>query len=153
MLQTLLFIVSILAIIPMVSFAEALKKSTGEAKKSPEEERFFSAEPIAHKWVELLDKGHYQDAWNQSSSHLKSVMDKDGWISTMKLMRQVFGTPVAASRTIIDQRAAHNPKGLPAGEYAVMVYKTQCSIKKDAMEIVTLHYENGKWIVMTYQCS
>lgn len=153
MLQTLLFIVSILAIIPMVSFAEGLKKGTAEAKKSEEEERFSLAEPVAHKWLELIDKGQLQDAWNQSSSHIKSIADKDGWISMMTLMRKALGIATATSRKIMDQRIAHNPKGLPAGEYAVMVYKTQFSGKKDSNEIVTLHYENGKWIVMTYQCS
>ena len=56
------------------------------------------------------------------------------------------------SRTVLDQRTAQNPQGLPAGEYMVMVYKTSFTNNKNSNEVVTLMQESdGKWRVLTYQ--
>ena len=144
MLHTL-FTMSIVAaaffvVMPMMSFADSAQTKN---------DTFSTAEPTSKAWIQLLDKEKYGEAWEQSSSLMKAMMDKDGWDSVMDHMRKPLGK--VESREVVDQRSATNPKGLQDGEYAVRFYKTEFANKKEASELVTLYYENGQWRVMTYQ--
>ncbi len=100
-------------------------------------------------WLEFLDKGKYAESWDHSSVIMQTTVGKDEWVKLMTSSRKPLGS--LKSRQVLDQRTSKNPHGLPAGDYMVMYYKTAFAHRPEAKELVTLHLENGKWSVLTYQ--
>lgn len=100
-------------------------------------------------WLDKIDKGHYGESWDSASDLLKLTMTKDDWQKLLEKTRKPLGA--LKSRQVVDQRIAKDPKGLPAGDYIVMVYKTTFAKKADATELVTLFFQDGSWHVLTYQ--
>ena len=115
-------------------------------------EGMLQASAAASKaWLSLLDRGQYEQSWDQASSIMKMTISKDEWNTIMNKVRKPLGTVV--SREVLDQRTATNPQGLPQGSYIVMFYKTAFSARPSAHELVTLYLEDGEWKVLTYQVS
>lgn len=110
----------------------------------------MAASAIAAKsWIELVDKGKYAESWDASSSLLKRTMSKAEWVRVLEATRKPLGN--ASSRTIIDQRPAPNPKGLPPGDYMVVLYSTVFDTKPKGKELITMEQgDDGQWRVMTY---
>lgn len=100
-------------------------------------------------WLEKIDKGHYGESWDTASDLLKMTVTKEDWQQLMTKTRHSLGA--VKSRQIVDQRTAKDPKGLPAGDYIVMVYKTSFANKPESNELVTLILQGGQWRVLTYQ--
>lgn len=110
----------------------------------------LQASAIAAKnWLGVVDNGRYDESWNEASALMKLTVSKDEWVRIMNKTRQPLGS--VRSRDVVDQRTAFNPKGLPAGSYMVMVYKTSFANKASAYELVTLFQDSGQWRVLTYQ--
>lgn len=104
----------------------------------------------AQAWLALIDAGKYNDAWEQGSLTLKLRIPEKSWNTILEASRKPFGNP--SNRQVADQRTATNPPGLPAGNYMVMIYKTDFASKKGVTEFVTLVQESdGKWRGLTYQ--
>lgn len=100
-------------------------------------------------WLGVVDKGDYKGSWNQASKILKATMSADEWTHYLDTVRKPLGTP--SGRQVLDQRTAKDPKGLPAGDYMVMLYNTTFA-NKPRKELVTLVKEqDGQWRVLTYQ--
>ena len=102
-------------------------------------------------WLKLLDKEKYGDSWEKSSSLMKTAIQKEAWTHVLEQTHKPFGHLI--SRDIMDKRAAKNPKGLPPGEYMVMVYKSSFAHKASTLELVTLYLEKGHWNIVTYQAN
>jgi hypothetical protein len=100
-------------------------------------------------WLDKIDKGQYGESWDNGADLLKLTMTKDDWQKLLEKTRKPLGA--VKSRQVSDQRVAKNPKGLPAGDYIVMVYKTTFAKKANATELVTLFLQEGEWRVLTYQ--
>lgn len=104
----------------------------------------------AQNWLKLVDDGQYDESWSQGSSIFQLTIQQDEWKQILDAMRKPLGSVI--SRKVVDQRTATNPKGLPAGDYMVMVYDTSFSGKSSAHELVTLvKGDDGQWRVLTYQ--
>lgn len=104
----------------------------------------------AKQWLELVDKGEYSKSWKTGSLTFKLTISEQHWNQIMKAIREPLGSLV--SREPIEQRPAVNPKGLPQGNYMVIIFKTKFQKKQDAHELVTLVQESdGNWRVLTYQ--
>ncbi len=103
----------------------------------------------AQTWLNGLDSGQFGSDWDNSSTIFQSTLPKAQWVSMMDQLRKPMGRMI--SRDMIDQRIAADPKGLPAGDYMVLIYNTTFSNKPSAIELVTLRLENGQWKVLTYQ--
>lgn len=121
-----------------------------DTKKPTVDKKTLEASAEASKkWLDLVDKNHFPESWDQSSSLMRLTIPKDEWVHILDKVRKPLGNVQA--RVVADQRTAQNPKGLPPGNYMVMFYKTTFAHKKDAAELVTLYSEDGNWKVMTYQ--
>ena len=143
-LATLLF-----AFFPMITFANTSKDVPASKESAEEEAAVKAAESVTKTWLSLIDKKKYNEAWEQSSKLMKDTLDLETWNQVMLHVREPFGT--VTSREIADERTAKDPKGLPAGDYMVMFYKTVFSNRANAYELVTLFFDNGVWRVVTYQ--
>ncbi len=102
------------------------------------------------KWVKLVDDVQYEASWENGSTLMKLKMPKENWVAGLQQLRRPLGT--MTERKLADVRSAKDPKGLPAGDYMVLVYQTDFSDGKGRGELLTLVHENGKdWKVFTYQ--
>lgn len=103
----------------------------------------------AQEWLAIVDKGNFADSWENGSVVMKLRIPKNTWVTLLEAMHKGKGNTI--ERKILEQRPAVDPKGLPQGEYMVIVYNTKFSNKADAKELVTLVLESsGQWKVLTY---
>jgi len=100
-------------------------------------------------WLGGVDQERYGESWDNGSEIFKVTIPKEEWENLLNKVRKPLGR--VTNREVIDQRVAADPKGLPAGDYMVMLYNTTFSNKPSAIELVTLRFENGTWKVLTYQ--
>lgn len=100
------------------------------------------------EWLKNVDGGNYGSSWDQGASIFKLTMPRDEWNTYLGKVRQPLGS--VSNREVIDQRVSKDPKGLPKGDYMVMIYNTKFSSGTSATELVTLQNEEGKWKVMGY---
>jgi hypothetical protein len=99
-------------------------------------------------WLHGVDSGSYGPSWDQGATIFKMTMKRDEWNTYLTKIRKPLGSVV--SREVVDQRVSKDPKGLPKGDYMVMIYNTKFSSGKSATELVTLQDEEGSWRVMGY---
>ena len=106
----------------------------------------------ADRWLKLIDEGKYGESWDSGSNIFRFTIKRDEWIKAQEKLRQPYGKLV--SRQLIQQSPAENPKGLPAGDYMVLVYKSSFASHPSANELVTMVLStDGRWKVLTYQAS
>lgn len=107
---------------------------------------------VAAQWLKLIDDGKYGDSWDFGSKTFQFTIKRDEWVKAQEKLRQPLGK--LSSRKLIEQRTAKNPKGLPAGDYMVLYYKSSFSNRPEANELVTMVRESdGNWRVLTYHAS
>ncbi len=106
----------------------------------------------AAKWLKLIDEGKYGESWDTASNIFRFTISRDEWIKSQERLRQPYGRIV--SRELVQQSPAENPKGLPAGDYMVLLYKSSFANHPTANELITMVLStDGKWKVLTYQAS
>lgn len=105
---------------------------------------------VGSQWLKLVDEGKYGDSWDFGSKTFQFTIKRDEWIKAQNEIRKPYGSLV--SRKLVDQRTAKDPKGLPAGEYMVLIYESSFSNHPKAGELLTMVKESdGKWRPLTYQ--
>lgn len=118
-------------------------------KSAAETKNLQDSAKAAQDWLAYADKGDFDGSWENASVVMKLRIPKSTWVTLMEAMRKGKGSLV--ERKLLEQRVAMDPKGLPQGEYMVIVYNTKFSNKPDAKELVTLVLESsGQWRVLTY---
>ena len=123
---------------------------TAQNPKQAQDFRDSAAE--ADRWLKMIDAGNYGESWDHGSNIFRFTIKRDEWIKAQDRIRKPYGSLV--SRQLIQQSPAENPKGLPAGDYMVLVYKSAFSNHPSANELVTMvRSTDGKWKVLTYQSS
>lgn len=103
----------------------------------------------ALRWVHLIDKGLYAQAWEEGSSLLKLTMPKMYWPDLLNAIRGDLGTVI--NRQTVAVLPSENPPNLPKGKYVAIFYQTEFGNAKQVIELVTLVLESdNKWKVVTY---
>lgn len=106
----------------------------------------------AESWLKIVDSGDYGASWDAASNTFKFTIQKAEWVKAEDKLRKPLGKLI--SRKLIEQRPAKNPKGLPAGDYMVIYFKTSFANRPEANELVTLvKSDDGIWHVLTYHSS
>lgn len=132
-----------------VTYALAFVLISSVLYADTEESQLATSAIAAKSWVDLVDQGRYGESWDTASSLLKRTMSKAEWQRVLDATRKPLGA--VASRTIADQRMAPNPKGLPPGDYMVLLYSTAFTAKPKGKELITMEKgSDGQWRVMTY---
>lgn len=130
-------------------FSVGAQSSTLPLKPNVSEEDLQKSAATGESWLNLVDQGRYENSWEAGALTFQLTISKKEWSKNLELQRKSLGKEV--SRKLVEQRVAENPKGLPAGEYMVNVYKTSFSNKPEAIEVMTLQKQNnGSWKVLTY---
>ncbi|OJU81004.1 MAG: hypothetical protein BGO10_00160 [Chlamydia sp. 32-24] len=107
----------------------------------------FSTETI-DQWLIEVDKGFYQKSWALASKTFQETISKEDWVKWITKKRLPLGE--VQERIQIEEKKTINPKGLPAGTYKTIFYRTIFSNKKSGYELLTLVLDEHKWLVVTY---
>jgi len=103
----------------------------------------------ASNWLSLVDKGRYEQSWNQAANSFKGAVSQQQWQQAMQSVRKPLGKKL--SRKIKSQQYATSLPGVPDGEYVVIEFNTSFANKKSAIETVTpMLDKDGKWRVSGY---
>jgi len=122
---------ALLALFPLAAFAEQ------------------GAKEAAAEWVELLDKGKYDEAWEKGALTLRLKVNRQVWNSLMAAMRTPLGA--VKERKLLKELPAKDPENLPKGDYMVVLFETSFQDGKTRRELVTLVQEtDGNWRPLTY---
>ena len=79
-------------------------------------------------------------------------MSVDRWTGGLQQVRAPFGALV--QRTVVSTRFSRSLEGFPAGDYAIVVFRSSFAKKTTAQETVTLDREQGgAWRVVGYSIS
>ena len=102
-----------------------------------------SARPAANAWLSLIDNGQYANSYIAAGDGLHQTVNQDKWTLVLKSMRPVWGELV--SRT--EDKHLYQPNGIQGlnGECMVISYNTSFKKLPQAMEMVILRFEDGKW--------
>ena len=108
-----------------------------------------AAEAAALAWLEAIDSGQYEQAWESSSSLLKKPLSPHMLERTIGAARRDFGA-VQSRRQVSAVRETSMP-GAPRDDYAVLTFQTRFENRSSQItETITPHLEEGTWKVSGY---
>ena len=114
--------------------AEPAKPSTVTAVMPTPDER-------ARQWLILVDDKNYAQSWSEASKTFQSRQKTDSWAAEAAAQRTPLGAVASRDLKSID---------LSRNNTAVIRYDTEFAHKAQAVETVTLDFENGSWSVTDY---
>lgn len=116
------------------------------------QQAFEDTANVAAQWLKLIDDGRYGDSWDYASQTFQFTIKRGEWEVAEQKLRGPMGRLI--NRQLVQQLPAKDPKGLPAGDYMVLAYKSSFSNRPDVRELITMVKESdGKWRVLTYQAA
>lgn len=130
----------------VISLAGCATKSQSRAVKRAEEN---SAKAVAQRWLEMLDAGDYEEAFEHKSIRFRISGTQKQFVRYMQGRRAPFGQ--VASRKFIGAASIKKLVGLPDGNYATILFKTTFEHKSVAAERVVLSKEDERWQVIEYR--
>lgn len=100
------------------------------------------AQQAAEHWLDLMDKGRWEENWAQSAASFKASTDAPAWQVAASVARSGFGQP--ESRDMTASARTQALPGAPEGDYHLFQYKARYS-QGEAVETVVMFLEDGQW--------
>ena len=135
-----MFIRSALAFFLIVSAAPAFSQAA-PAKKSTVTAAVPAPDDRARQWLVLVDDKNYAQSWTEASRSFQAKQKTQDWATQEAAKREPFGAVASRDLKSID---------LGKANVAVIRYDTVFAHKAQAVETVTLAFENGGWAVTSY---
>ena len=111
-----------------------------------------AAQKVAREWLVLTDRGDAKVSWNAAGKRFQAALPAARWTAAFNRVRQPLGAVI--SRSMISTRFAKTLRGMPEGNYSLVVFRTSFANKTETREIVTLEREaDGVWRVIGYVIS
>ena len=116
------------------------------------------AASVAESWLQLIDQGLYEEAWNAAADTFKRTVPIESWLGSREEQRDVLGVP--KSRLV---RETRNPQQGPAlvGR-PIVVYVTDSVFQKSDPQgnpmitiqlnevVILLRDQDGRWKPIFY---
>jgi hypothetical protein len=118
---------------PGATVAPAKKSTVTAATPTPDDR--------ARQWLVLVDDKNYAQSWSQAGKAFQNKQKADGWAATAGDKRGALGAVASRDLKSID---------LGRTDVAVIKYDTVFAHKAQAVETVTMAFENGSWSVTDY---
>ena len=118
---------------PGVTIAPAKKSTITAAMPTPDDR--------ARQWLILVDDKNYTQSWSQAGKAFQAKQKADAWAAAASDKRGALGAVASRDLKSID---------LGRTDIAVVKYDTVFARKAQAVETVTLAFENGGWLVTDY---
>ncbi len=95
------------------------------------------------KWVGLIDTGHYDESYQFGGDAFRDKVQPDRWTLILKTLRAPLGEVASRKQT----SHIFKPNGYEgaSGEFIVITYDTSFKNLPDALEVVVLRREGGRW--------
>jgi hypothetical protein len=138
-------------ILAIVIFAAAFLMSAccAEKRNLPKNVDGKIVDKTAKAWLSKLDKGYFQQCYDETAQPLKSNLDKTQWLANMTSYRKPLGE--ADKRKEINMFYENQPQNAEAGDYVVAQYASVFQQKITVVESVTLIKDkDGSWKVFGY---
>jgi len=111
--------------------------------------RTTAVQTAARAWVQYIDRGDAQGAWDAAGKKFQAAMTKELWAGELKKAQTQLGK--MQQRTVGPARFQRKIAGMPEGEYAQLLFRTIFANKPDGSESLTLEREaDGQWRVIGY---
>ena len=107
------------------------------------------AREAALEWLELVDKGEYEEAFDREPARLQAGGTVRQFIRSMRARRAPFGR--ALSRTLIGTGYSRHLSGAPDANYESLLFKSSFQHKSPAAERLILVDDHGTWRVVDYR--
>lgn len=104
---------------------------------------------VARQWLVAADALDGSTTWNMAGARFRGAITLDRWTSALRMVREPLG-PVVQRTSTATAFEKHFPN-VPAGEYALLQYRTAFDKNADGHETLTLEHEaDGNWRVIGY---
>ena len=108
-----------------------------------------AAVQAAQDFLQLLDSGDYEQAWQQAAPILQTQITKEDWVTRIGNLRPLFGPLL--QRSVGATRYHGEIPGGPDGDYVIISIDSSFAHKKNAVETVTTMLgEDGNWQIAGY---
>ena len=108
-----------------------------------------SARMAASHWLELLDDGDYEEAFEWEAKDFRMARTQGQFVRYMQARRAPFGRTL--SRSIIGAANIRRFAGVPEGNYESIIFKTAFENKSPTAERVILVKQEVGWRVIDYR--
>lgn len=115
--------------------------TVGPAKKSTVTAATPTPDDRARQWLVLVDDKNYAQSWSQAGKAFQNKQKADAWAVAAADKRGALGAVASRDLKSID---------LGRTDVAVIKYDTVFAHKAQAVETVTMAFENGGWSVTDY---
>jgi DNA-binding CsgD family transcriptional regulator len=102
----------------------------------------------ARAWAGLLDRQNWAESWRAAGALFKSQLSEPQWDSTIQNVRGPLGA--VSSRSVQSVTRPASLPNAPAGEYAIVQFRTDFAHKAAAIETVVLAHQDAGWKVDGY---
>lgn len=121
----------------------------GAAPATEADAQSAQAVSVALAWLDVVDKGQLDQAWEEAAPMLKASAGKKQFAQAVGAVRRPMGR-VLLRKLQASTRTKSLP-GVPDGDYVVVTFETSFDNKKSAVETVTPMLVVGHWMVSGYQ--
>jgi hypothetical protein len=116
----------------------------------PDPEKVEQASAAAVAFLDLLDRGDFEEAWRQSATYLRSDIPLETWLGQLYQVRGQAGSLLERRQTDYNY-TKEQIEGIPEGEYMSFFYASRFDNHSAARERVTLYLEAGvSWRIAGY---
>src|SRR5579872_7086850 len=139
--EDLMFLGLVIAVMVFIGPATGALAQAAPAKKSTVTAATPTPDDRARQWLVLVDDKNYAQSWSQAGKAFQNKQKADAWAAAAGDERGTLGAVASRDLKSID---------LGRTDVAVIKYDTVFAHKAQAVETVTLAFENGGWQVTDY---
>jgi len=129
-----------------------LATATAASREREGDEAVTRARHAAREWLALVDKGKYEQSWDESASLFKQEITRSDWAAKVGGLRAPLGG--LESRRLRTAAFSHHligVTGFPEGDYVVFRYDSRFANKTAAAELLrVMRDQDGRFRAAGY---
>jgi len=110
--------------------------------------RSAAAQDAARAWLAIVDRFDIEGSFAAAGDLFREALKADGWVAAMRQVRQPLGAVV--QRTAVRTSFSNEIAGKPAGEFALITFRSSFANQDVVRELVTLEVDGYRWRVVGY---
>jgi hypothetical protein len=99
-------------------------------------------------WLARVDAGRWDDSWAATAAYFRANVTQARWAELSRAVRPPLGA--VTSRKLLGIQNMTSLPNAPDGHYAILRFQSVFANKPEALETVTLVFEEGRWKVLGY---
>ncbi|MEM7218925.1 MAG: DUF4019 domain-containing protein [Pseudomonadota bacterium] len=107
-----------------------------------------SAQSTVLAWLNVVDAGHYDRSWTDTSAAFQAKVSQTKWITLAGKARKPLGP--LKRRELLGAAYEDELPRAGTGDYIIFQFQSKFARKPKAVETVTVVLENGAWRIAGY---